>query len=159
MTEENHSVVLCYDEKTDKLSVFSIPSAQALQLKDSQGFEIPLNDFRALNHDDVEQRVGAGLLQLLDSFSNHKLGLRDYVSEFETALQNMIDDGEKEAASGDPQAQHNLALLYRDLAVRRKSSEILSKSKQLEELAAAQGLPGAARNLEFWYAFERQLAR
>jgi hypothetical protein len=159
MTEENHSVVLYYDEKTDKLSVFSIPSAQALQLKDSQGFEIPLNDFRALNHDDVEQRVGAGLLQLLDSFSNHKLGLRDYVSEFETELQNMIDDGEKEAASGDPQAQHNLALLYRDLAVRRKSSEILLKSKQLEELAAAQGLPGAARNLEFWYAFERQLAR
>ena len=159
MSEEKHGVVLHYDQETDKLSVFSLPSAKALELKSSQGFEIPLNDFRSLSHDEVERRVGAGLLQLLDSFSEYKLGLRDYVSEFEVELEQMIADGEKEAASGDPQAQHNLAALYQDLAIRRKSSEILAKAKQFEELAAAKGIPEAKRNIEYWYAFERRLAR
>src|SRR5687768_1158242 len=114
MVADKHSVVLHFDEDGDKLVVFSLPSHAALELKDSSGFEIDLAQFRALDHDEAERRVGAGLLQLVESFAGRKLGLRDYQAEFEQSLEEWIADVEPKAASGDAEAQYELAFLYED---------------------------------------------
>ena len=159
MVADKHSVVLHFDEDGDKLMVFSVPSQRAIELRDGSGFEISLTEFRALDHDEAERRVGAGLLQLVESLAGRKLGLRDYDAEFEQHLEQWIAEAEPKAASGDPEAQHELAFLYEDLAYRRKSRELLARAKKLLESAASAGFEKAARDLEHWEAFERRLER
>lgn len=159
MAADQHSVVLHYDPATDKLVVFSIPSTKALALRDRSGFELPVADLRELQHDEAERRVGAGLLQLVESLSKAALGLRDYKAEFEQELERWIRDAEQRPGPYTPQAQFDLAVLYRDLALRKKSQELMGKSKSLTEAAAKAGLQEAAKDLEHWDIYERQFNR
>ena len=159
MSVDKHSVVLHFDEGGDKLMVFSVPSQKAIDLRDGSGFEINLAEFRALDHDEAERRVGAGLLQLVESFAGRKLGLRDYEAEFEQRLEQWIAEAQPKAAAGDAEAQHELAFLYQDLAYRRKSRELMAKAKSLLEGAASAGVEKAARDLEHWEMFQRRLDR
>ena len=159
MVADKHSVVLHFDEDGDKLMVFSVPSQGAIKLKSNSGFEINLADFRALDHDEVEKRVGAALLELVESLGTRKLGLRDYQAEFEAHLEQWIADVEPKAASGDAEAQHEVAFLYQDLAYRRKSRDLMAKAKSFLESAAAGGVAKAASDLEHWQVFERRLER
>jgi hypothetical protein len=159
MAEDRHTVVVQYDESADTLSVFSIPSAKAAELRARSGFDLPMNQLRALSHDEAERRVGSGLLQLVESLSGHKLGLRDYAAEFENDLLQCIADAEKKAESGQPADQYDLAILYQDLAERRKSRELMNKAKALVEIAAWAGIENAVRDLEHWSAYERRFER
>ena len=159
MAADMHSVVLHYDQATDKLIVFSIPSTKALALRDRSGFELPLAQLRGLQHDEAERRVGAGILQLVESFSGTSLGLRDYKAEFQQELERWIADAEQGSGPQTPQAQFDLALLYRDLALRKKSRDLLGKSKSLTEAAAKAGSQDALQDLEHWDIYERQFNR
>lgn len=159
MAGDKHSVVLYYDEATDKLLVFSVPSDKVLSLRERSGFELPLDDLRALEHDEAERRIGAGILQLVESLSGAKLGLRDYKAEFQQELEQWIADAEKGAGPQTPQSQYDLAVLYRDLALRKKSRELMVKSKALTEMSAKGEVAEARRDLEHWEIYERQFAR
>src|SRR5262249_16264205 len=131
MAAERHSVVLHYEQSTDELVVFSVPSGKALALKAASGLELPLKALRRLDHDEAERRVGAGILHLVESFGGAKLGLRDYEGEFEKELEQWIADLENGPQT--PQSQFELATLYRDLALRRRSQQLFDKSKALTE--------------------------
>ena len=159
MIDDARTVVVEYDKDTDKLSVYSIPTVKARQLRAGEGFDLPMDQLRAVSHDEAEKRVGAGLLQLVESFSGHKLGLRDYAGEFEGELLRWIAAAERKAESEQPADQYDLAVLYRDLAERQKSRALLDKAKALVEVAARAGIDDAKRDLEHWGAFERRLGR
>jgi TPR repeat protein len=159
MAADKHSVVLHYDQHTDRLVVFSLPQKTLLEMRDGAGFEVPLDELRPLDHDEAEKRVGASILELVESLSGRKLGLRNYQADVERDLENWIKDAEKAAASGTPQAQYDLAVLYQDLALRRKSTELMARAKSLVELSAKAGVAEAKRALEHWEIFQRRFDR
>ena len=159
MAADKHSVVLHYDEAKDELVVFSIPSDKALDLRNGAGFELPLSVLRRLEHNEAERRVGGGILHLVESFSGTKLGLRDYEAQSLRELEQMIADAEKEPDAQTPQGQFGLAVLYRDLALRKKSADLMAKAKVLTQASAKGGHADALFDLENWNIYERQFDR
>jgi hypothetical protein len=114
---------------------------------------------RALPHDEAERRVGAGILGLVESLSGAKLGLRDFKAELERQLEQWVHDAEQGTGPQTPEAKFSLAIAYRDLALRKKSRELLVKSRALTEAAAEARLPQALEDLQHWDIYERQFDR
>jgi hypothetical protein len=148
-----------YDPQKDKLVVFSIPMQKALDMRERSGFEQALGELRGLEHSEAERRVEAALLQLVESLSGSKLRLRDYQAELEGELEKWIADAEKAPGVQTPEAQYDLAIAYHDLALRRKSQELMAKARALIESSAKGGVAKAVRDLEHWDIYERQFER
>ena len=72
-------------------------------------------------------------------------------------IERMVADLEAVAVAGDPPAQYDLSVLYRDLARPQLSLAHFDRAESLTRAAAATGLPTAVDTLRNWrrlrYAF------
>lgn len=96
---------------------------------------------------------------MFDSFAERKTGIRDYAGDFEKDIEDMIAELEAKSADGDGQILGELSVLYRDLAMRRKSWDLMKKAEALARTAAAAGVESAVHALENWELLENALKR
>lgn len=159
MSSDKRSLVLHYDEENDQIVFFSVPASEALALRKDSGSEIPLSEFRAVSPDEAERRVGEGVFHMFDCFAVRKTGIRDYAGNFEKDIEAMIAELEAKPTDGDGQILSDLSVLYRDLAMRRKSWDLMKKSEVLTRTAAAAGVESAVHALENWELLENAFKR
>jgi hypothetical protein len=74
-------------------------------------------------------------------------------------LEQWVRDAEQDPRAQTAEGKFDLAIAYRDLALRKKSRELLATSHALTEAAAEEGLPSALEDLENWNVYERQFDR
>ena len=156
---EKRSLVLHYDEDREEIVFLSIPGSVAVPLRNDEGVTIPLSEVRSLYLDEAERRIGEGVFSMLDSFATRKTEIRDYACEMNKDIERMIVDLESVAVGGDPQAQYDLSVLYRELARRQLSWAHFEKAESLTRAAAAAGLPTAVDALGHWDTLRNAFTR
>lgn len=154
-------IVIHYDEAAGKIIVSTVEHAlTAPLLAKALPLETSIGALKAKGPDEAERDIGAGVLALLDLYSQSKIGIRDYsatTAEWEAEHFKELD---QKSATGDATAQFNLAMELITQGLRTKSKKKMDEADALLRRAAAGGEIEAAEYLtDLWPSLKERSDR
>lgn len=136
--DEANAKIICKTVEHDLLDALF---AKALPLETS------IDSLKAKGADEAERIMGSLVLALLDSYSDAKMGIRDYAAKAVEWEAQYTEELERKSASGDPAAQYELATHRISEGLTAKSIEKMNEAESLLRQAVASGHAEAA---DYW---------
>lgn len=141
MLEANkRDILIHYDESTDEIIFYTVDSDKVDDIRNREfgGARTETAWFSEKEPDEAEQKLGGMVFSLLDTFSNKKIGIRDYQRLQDLAHDKYVESLELESSEGSAEAKYGLSVEYfhrarktLDLALLEKAEGLLYESSKL----------------------------
>ncbi len=115
--------------------------------------------FKRNHPDEAESSLGSMVFSLIDTFSEKKIGIRDYEALNQEACRAYVKELEIEAKAKDPDALYSLFVEWHSKALREKSLDALEDAERLLKESAALGCKEAIDRLENDWGLMLEAAR
>ena len=154
-------ILLHYDEENDEIIFYTVASARTSEIRKSE-FDRARSDivwFQAQSPDEAESSLGSMVFSLIDTFSEKKIGIRDYGALNQEAHRAYVKELEIEAKAKVPDALYSLFVEWHSKALREKSLDALEDAERLLKESAALGCKEAIDRLENDWGLMLEVAR
>lgn len=152
MTSQKSDLLIHYDEESKKLIFYTAPSTNTASIRE-KGFDgvcPEVEYFKSMPPDEAEKKLGGLVFSLLDFGSINKIGIRDYEVEIDVTRANFVEELEKQAKTGNAEAQYNLFRHLHAEAMNKYSSTLLDRAESMLMAAVAQDYEEAKASLRGW---------
>lgn len=136
----SRDIVIHYDEAAGRIVCSTVEHSLTKRLlADALPLETPVAVLKSKSADEAERTFGAVILALLDLSSHTKIGIRDYSMDTSEWDAEYTDELEQQSATGDTNAQYNLAMQFIAEGLNEKSREKMGRAEALLQQAVASG--------------------
>lgn len=149
---KKRDLLIHYDEEKQKFIFYmlDVDQTSALRAKAFDGACPDVAFFKEKSPDEAERILGRSVFAALDLGSITKVGIRDYRSESETAMQTSLVENKIAAEKGDPEAQFLLYMHYHSQTLRFGLQDDLERAEIMLLASANAGYPNAVSAFENW---------
>ncbi len=143
-------VLLHFDEDSEEIIFYTVDSELLADIRSREfdGARSDIKWFQEQSADEAEKALGSMAFSLMESFSEKKIGIRDYEELSEKAHREYVAELEDRAKTKDPGALYNLFIERHGRALREKSIECLEEAEVLLKESASLGFKEAKNRLE-----------
>lgn len=154
-------ILLHYDEENNEIIFYTVASERTSEMRKSEfdGARSDIVWFQAQSPDEAENSLGSMVFSLIDTFSEKKIGIRDYEALNQEAHRAYVKELEIEAKAKDPDALYSLFIEWHSKALREKSLNALEDAERLLKESAALGCKEAIDRLENDWGLMLEAAR
>jgi TPR repeat protein len=145
-------LLIHYDEDRQKFIFYMVDVDQtsALRAKTFDGVCPDVAFFKEKSPDEAERILGSSVFAALDHGSITKVGIRDYKTESEAAMQTSLVEAKIAAENGDPEAQFDLYMHFHMQTLKFGLQSDLDSAEQMLLASVKAGYPHAIKALEDW---------